>query len=653
MDLSFSVPCIVRNSGCEGVYDITFGKTKNSALKAYIAVWISVLSDSPLGLKPRPCVGSFNKRLLLDFYGTAISYNKLAAKLMRVKTLTPDGALGSETYELLEEFKQTPVTYEYIAYIRSGRADILAYLLSFLMLGKKYQREDDVEELRSSALRAWNDLEDRLDVLDIPDWVDELKLISSALLTPFFEHVNLPKHGGGHVAERGAKSPMEKHKVIHFDCVVDKVFFQNSLSPDLAVDFRKVLPEATIWSSDAPYQRVSRLTDSLFSLVYKDVASLRSICQEPATYMYFQQSVRRALEVAIRRGPLYRFVRIEDQSHNSDAARAGSLHGQLDTLDLSAASDSLAWAVVKRAFSPKIVKYLFATRSRYVSLPDNSRREISKFAPMGSAVCFPIQSIFYTLVILREYHQYLWPGRRVTEHSIRQLLSLVEKDDCAVVSGMATIRVYGDDMICDSRVTDRVIASLSSLGFTINRAKSFTGSNCFRESCGGYYLNGADVTPVILKLKDPKWYLTPNVLTSLIQAANRAHLRGYKTMRMTLLKLAHYWPRAGRYAESLPRPLPYGENAILGDELFEVRQKERIYSGNTRPSSATYYRYQRDERRVLWMTTKSQDEARDENYAYVAWQRSPGSDGLTPNFSVKNVVPRDQTLEFKWVWIPT
>jgi hypothetical protein len=60
------------------------------------------------------------------------------------------------------------------------------------------------------------------------------------------------------------------------------------------------------------------------------------------------------------------------------------------------------------------------------------------------------------------------------------------------------ISVYGDDIICPTGMAQDLIWILSVFGFQTNRDKSFT-EGPFRESCGGHYHSGFDVTPFYLR----------------------------------------------------------------------------------------------------------------------------------------------------------
>jgi hypothetical protein len=62
--------------------------------------------------------------------------------------------------------------------------------------------------------------------------------------------------------------------------------------------------------------------------------------------------------------------------------------------------------------------------------------------------------------------------------------------------------VYGDDIVVDKSVVDGLLPLLDDAGFLVNDRKSFF-SGPFRESCGGNYHAGEDITPF-------RWRGTPS-----------------------------------------------------------------------------------------------------------------------------------------------
>lgn len=237
-------------------------------------------------------------------------------------------------------------------------------------------------------------------------------------------------------------------------------------------------------------RRVSRL-----QFVPKTYKKLRSISMEPCSLMYFQQGVKDNLYRYIDRH-LDWCIRLGDQGRNRVFAQLGSAIGTYCTIDLTAASDSVGFRLVKFLFSrTPLWPELLGTRSFATELPDGSRIRLQKFAPMGSALCFPIETLIFA---------------GICELAAR----------AARTAGITPVdfSIYGDDICCPSYFYDSVVRMLDKLGFIPNMSKSFhTGP--YRESCGREYYNGIDISVV----KHRGWdicSMNPDTRDALIDHAN-------------------------------------------------------------------------------------------------------------------------------------
>jgi hypothetical protein len=253
---------------------------------------------------------------------------------------------------------------------------------------------------------------------------------------------------------------------------------------------------------------------SRFQAVPKTILKRRVICMEPSGMQYFQQAVKESLYDYIGH---HRYLRhridLPNQETNRRQAYEASITGDYCTIDLSAASDSVGWALTKSAFKhTPLLPWLFATRSTHCETPYGVI-PLRKFATMGSALTFPIESLLFAAV-------------------------------CQVCSEVGTYThrwwVYGDDIIVHHSVVFKVIETLEAIGFTVNREKSYydVGPGQFRESCGGEYLNGYNVAP----LRISRWFKgpsamtkSPDVISSLVALANLSYQRGYCTIRQVVL----------------------------------------------------------------------------------------------------------------------
>lgn len=212
-------------------------------------------------------------------------------------------------------------------------------------------------------------------------------------------------------------------------------------------------------------------------LVPKDSRGPRVISCEPAELLYIQQGIMRKLYHLLENHKLTRgLLNFTDQTINRELARIGSKTDEWATLDLKDASDRVSLALVRRIFPRNWVRAFEACRSDWTILPDGRQILLHKFAPMGSSCCFPVEAICF------------WAIASVACRTNRRPRSGVP------------VYVYGDDIIVQSSNALLVMEALESVGLLVNRNKSYIQGR-FRESCGGEYHNGNDVT--VVRVRDP------------------------------------------------------------------------------------------------------------------------------------------------------
>lgn len=249
-------------------------------------------------------------------------------------------------------------------------------------------------------------------------------------------------------------------------------------------------------------------------LVPKTVKTPRVIAIEPSHVQYMQQGLMLYLTEKIETHRLTKeSIRFRDQSVNNDGARRASLDRKRATLDLSDASDRVHYELVRNIFkNSPLLPYLEQSRSRKALLPDSETPlEIEKFASMGSAVCFPVEAmVFYTLIhVALHYYSGLTP----TFASIAKF----SRD----------IDVYGDDIIVPTWSRRIVQTALEAVGLKVNEKKSFS-RGFFRESCGGDYYKGYDVTPIYLRHQCPDelHHFDSTQVMSLVETSNQLYKKG-------------------------------------------------------------------------------------------------------------------------------
>jgi hypothetical protein len=283
-------------------------------------------------------------------------------------------------------------------------------------------------------------------------------------------------------------------------------------------------------------------TPSRISLVPKTLTSPRIIAIEPVCMQYAQQALRAYLYDTLESYWLTRGrINFRDQSINQRLARDASADGRFATIDLSDASDRVPWSMVQVMLqsTPLIREYIDACRSRSTCLPDGTIVPLAKFASMGSALCFPIEAMyFYTICVVASLQAELLP---VSPENVY----LVSRD----------IYVYGDDIVVPTHRVVAVLDYLQKYNCKVSAHKSFwTGR--FRESCGVDAYNGDEVTPIYVRRMLPENRQQVQEIISLVATANQFYLKGYwRTAQLLFDK-----------AESIIGPLPYvgRTSSVLG-----------------------------------------------------------------------------------------
>lgn len=192
----------------------------------------------------------------------------------------------------------------------------------------------------------------------------------------------------------------------------------------------------------------------------------RVIAIEPDWNMFYQKGLGRLIRSRLQRwGQLHP----DAQSKSRALARLGSWTGSLATLDMSRASDSVSLALCEALLPHDWFNVVMALRSPK-GLANGVSYTYEKVSSMGNGATFELETlIFYVLVLAASSKEY-WD----------------------------TSTVYGDDIVCSTHCAEDIISVLVEAGFSVNADKSFWAGP-FRESCGGHYWLGKDVTPFYLK----------------------------------------------------------------------------------------------------------------------------------------------------------
>lgn len=221
--------------------------------------------------------------------------------------------------------------------------------------------------------------------------------------------------------------------------------------------------------ADRVRAKVQSVCYNKVTFVPKNALTHRAIACEPLLNGFLQKGIEEEMKARLRRAG----IDLSSQTTNQALARLGTVEkfNPYVTIDLSAASDSLALEVVKDLLPPDWFELLDAARSPCYKDRNNSIVRYEKFCSMGNGTCFPLETLIFAGVAFAAAR---YCGSDDTDFS-----------------------VYGDDIIVRQNTALVVLELLRELGFTANVQKTFiTGP--FRESCGSDWFDGQDVRPVHL-----------------------------------------------------------------------------------------------------------------------------------------------------------
>lgn len=216
------------------------------------------------------------------------------------------------------------------------------------------------------------------------------------------------------------------------------------------------------------------------STVPKKTEIDRTIAMEPDMNMSLQLAVGSFIRGRLRKVG----IDLDDQTVNQELAKFGSTSNLLATIDLSSASDSISYHLVRDLLPYDWFALLDDLRSKRGTLPTGEIIHWQKFSSMGNGFTFELETlIFYALSLATI---------RYEEESCSKTL------DRGIFPFSKYLNVYGDDIICPCKYASSVIEVLSIAGFQTNVDKTFVNGP-FRESCGKHYHQGIDVTPFFIR----------------------------------------------------------------------------------------------------------------------------------------------------------
>jgi hypothetical protein len=284
--------------------------------------------------------------------------------------------------------------------------------------------------------------------------------------------------------------------------------------------------------------------------VPKDALIDRIIAVEPHCNIFMQLGLGKAL----RRRLMRVGVDLDNgQARNTYMARRGALTGALATVDLSSASDTVSYELVRRLLPEDWFRAANAFRSHRYTLSKKKEEPIRtyhKFSSMGNGCTFELESLIF------------WALAKccLEEHA------LDDSDLC----------VYGDDIIIPVIAFPLLQRVLHFCGFAVNPKKTFA-SGLFRESCGAHFFGGLDVKPVF-------WKKIPSTSLEMIAMANQITYLAVRwgvdgnpsqLFRMVREVVISGIPKADR----LYGPLGCGDGFLVGNFQEASRHAQRARFG--------------------------------------------------------------------------
>lgn len=293
---------------------------------------------------------------------------------------------------------------------------------------------------------------------DIPEWPD---LLSNAAPGP-----------GSSVGSRGRNTALEKFFMNPCTLTDAALYFQYSAfmsqnSNWIAAENLRVL------QNGSNYQLV---TGSKLSTVRKNSDIDRTICTEPSLNMLFQK----ALSVVFERLLLvyYGYKPDVQPDLNGFLAWAGSIDGEISTIDLTSASDLNSLKMLEWLLPDWVFAALLDCRSPVTSI-DGSTVTLHMMSSMGNGFTFSLMTYVFSVMLKAVAIECQFDFERFScEHT--------------------RYGVFGDDIVIPTELYTPVVWTLQALGHVPNLEKSYS-TGYFRESCGTDCYKGYNVRGVYCK----------------------------------------------------------------------------------------------------------------------------------------------------------
>lgn len=226
------------------------------------------------------------------------------------------------------------------------------------------------------------------------------------------------------------------------------------------------------------------------------------------------------------------------------------------------ASDRVSIWLLEQLIPEFHLRKLLASRSDYTQLPDGTLFKLSKFAPMGSATCFPVEAlVFWALAV----------GTLIDVRCARDLHRL------------PSVYVYGDDIILPKEMMSKVSEVYEELYLLVNQDKCCDG-RFFRESCGMDAYKQCCVTPIRYRKHKSFAWTSPPALLAYVAYHNAHRVSGHESTAAFLRgRIVHEFGQLPVSNVEGSFPLAFFEPGMTNSEveafnsnLFKVRYNKAL-----------------------------------------------------------------------------
>lgn len=204
--------------------------------------------------------------------------------------------------------------------------------------------------------------------------------------------------------------------------------------------------------------------------VPKSMTKSRVIAPENSLISFYGHAALECLRAVLLKSGNAHYINECEQRVNRSYAYTGSVNRTWCTIDSSSASDTLSrWLFM--ACVPEELKPFFSNfMSEWATCPDGSMIKLQMLYTSGNPLTWLTESIWFLAL-----------GR-------------VACRLCGCSDPYGEVYVFGDDVIISAEYYETLIELMGLCGHIVNDKKSYH-TGYFRESCGGWFYRGSDVTP--------------------------------------------------------------------------------------------------------------------------------------------------------------